>query len=229
MLENDLRSGEVYDARLAIDDWCTAEFEDKKWEDVVRVHAPRGVSRLCEASVIKTLEERQAISIEQCGDGYLYDFGIDAAGVCELKIKGYSGQKIQISYVECCREGKPDKGNLTFQDFDSSYVERVQDMCYTCRGGEEEHYIPYFSYYGFRYAFVTGITEEQAKKDLLTYQIKGADFKEVGGFSCSDETANLLQIMTRRSVFSNFLWIPTDCPHREKNGPGMQRCRQNIS
>lgn len=218
LLENDLRSGEVYDARRTIDDWCTAQFVDEEWEDVVSVHAPRGIPRICEASIIKTLEKRQAVSIEQYKDGYLYDFGIDAAGVCELKIKGYPGQQIHISYLECCKEGKPYKENLTFPDFNSPYVERVQNMCYTCRGGEEERYIPYFSYYGFRYAFVTGITEEQAKKDLLTYQVKGADFKEVGGFSCSDEIANLLQEMTRRSVFSNFLWIPTDCPHREKNG-----------
>lgn len=218
LLENDLRSGEVYDARLAIDTWCQPEFDDAGWENAIPVQAPRGVPRICEASLIRTLEKRQAVSIRECGNGYLYDFGVDAAGVCELRVKGVSGQKIQLSFVECCRDGVPDKENLTFPDFESPYVERVQDLCYTCRGGKEERYMPYFSYYGFRYVFVTGVTREQAVEGLLTYHIMGGDFREMGGFSCSDDTANTLQEMTRRSVFSNFLWIPTDCPHREKNG-----------
>ena len=37
---------------------------------------------------IKTYERRKAISIIPYEDGYLYDFGTDTAGVCELRIKG---------------------------------------------------------------------------------------------------------------------------------------------
>lgn len=78
--------------------------------------------------------------------------------------------------------------------------------------------MPSFTYYGFRYAYVRGIKEEQAVPELLTYHICGGAFEENGSFSCSDETANQLQAMTRRATLSNFLWFPTDCPHREKNG-----------
>lgn len=42
--------------------------------------------------------------------------------------------------------------------------------------------------------------------------------EERGGFTCSDQTANRLQEMTRRSDLSNFFYFPNDCPHREKNG-----------
>ena len=218
LLENDLRSGEIYDARLEIDGWCEPGLDDGSWQNAVTVKPPRGEARLCTASVIRTLEKRQAVSITPCMDGYLYDFGIDAAGACELCIRGERGQQVSLSYVECCKDGKPDKENITFPDFDSSYVNRVQDMTYICRGDRQETYLPHFSYYGFRYVYVTGITKEQATKELLTYHVMGGDFKEVANFSCSDEIANQLQEMTRRSVFSNFLWIPTDCPHREKNG-----------
>ena len=78
--------------------------------------------------------------------------------------------------------------------------------------------MPHFTYHGFRYVYVTGITEEQATKDLLTYYILNSDIKQIGSFSCDNEIVNKLQEATVRSDFSNFYYYPTDCPHREKNG-----------
>ncbi|MBR2338926.1 MAG: hypothetical protein IKA63_05625 [Clostridia bacterium] len=65
---------------------------------------------------------------------------------------------------------------------------------------------------------VEGITLEQATDDLLTYLMMSSEMAERGGFCCSDETLNCLFDMTRRSDRSNFVFFPTDCPHREKNG-----------
>lgn len=79
-------------------------------------------------------------------------------------------------------------------------------------------YIPSFTYHGFRYVLVKGITEEQATKDLLTYLATSSDTKAIGGFHCSDKTVNTLFEMIKRSDRSNFCYFPTDCPHREKNG-----------
>ena len=65
---------------------------------------------------------------------------------------------------------------------------------------------------------VSGITEAQATEDLLTALEMHSLLEERGGFSCSDETANKLQQMTRQSDVTNFYYFPTDCPQREKNG-----------
>lgn len=218
LLENELRSGEYYDARLAVDGWCLPEYDDRDWKPVIRVTPPRGKMRLCQAAPIQEYEQRKAVSIIPYEDGYLYDFGVDAAGVCELKISGFPGQKVEISYQEWYHDGILDKRNIMFPEADSPYISRVQDFCYICRGDKEERYMPWFSYYGFRYAYVRGITREQATKELLNYRCMSGAFQETGSFSCSDATANLLQKMTRRATLSNFLWFPTDCPHREKNG-----------
>ena len=78
--------------------------------------------------------------------------------------------------------------------------------------------MPPFTYHGFQYVLVEGIEEEQATESLLTYLVMNSDLAERGGFSCSDETANTLQLFTRRSDLANFYYFPTDCPHREKNG-----------
>lgn len=89
---------------------------------------------------------------------------------------------------------------------------------YICKGEGEETYTPSFTYHGFQYVLVTGITPEQATSDLLTYVVMNSDLKERGGFTCSDPTVNTLQELTRRSDLANFYYFPTDCPQREKNG-----------
>lgn len=45
---------------------------------------------------------------------------------------------------------------------------RVQKVRYILSGKGEEHYIPHFSYFGYRYIRVVGITAGQAKPSLLT-------------------------------------------------------------
>lgn len=218
LLEDDLRSGETYDARLEIRGWCAPDLPEEGWRPVVRRTPPRGTPRLCGASPVKVWETRRAVSILPYEDGYLYDFGVDAAGICELTVRGRPGQEIRISYGEWIHDGIFDRKNLMFPESDSPYKDRVQDTCYICRGEGEERWRPCFSYYGFRYAYVRGIDRKQADEELLAYHVLGGDFREMAAFSSSDATADRLWEMTRRATLSNFLWFPTDCPHREKNG-----------
>lgn len=218
ILEDELRCGEYYDARLWIDSWCLPSFQDEGWQPVIDVKPPGGEKRLCKAAPIKEYEQRKAISIIPYEEGWLYDFGVNAAGLCELKIKGMPGQEVKISYAEWFHDGILEKKNLMFPEYQSPYIEYVQNSCYICRGNGIERYMPSFTYFGFRYAYVRGIDKEQADEELLIYHVMGGDFQEIGSFFCSDVTANELQGMTRRAALSNFFWFPTDCPHREKNG-----------
>ena len=96
--------------------------------------------------------------------------------------------------------------------------DRVQEDEYYCSGKGVEEYMPHFTYHGFRYAMITGVTEKQANEDLLTYIEMSSDIKPNGSFVCSDEVTNKIQEATVRSNYSNFWHIPTDCPQREKNG-----------
>ena len=147
-------------------------------------------------------------------EGYLYDFGIDTAGIVRLKVKGERGQKIDLQFGEYLDEnGNPDISNVQF--YPEGYAQR--DI-YICKGEGEEIFQPQFTYHGFRYVVVLGITEEQATKDLLTYIVCSSALEERGNFRCSDDIINRLQAMTRNATLSNFYYFPTDCPHREKNG-----------
>ncbi len=54
-------------------------------------------------------------------------------------------------------DGKADYNNINL--FPVGYVQR--DI-YIVGSGEEEIYEPFFTYHGFRYLYVSGITREQA-------------------------------------------------------------------
>ena len=119
LLENEFRSGETYDARLEIDGWDIPGYDDSAWKTVIQVTPPRGKMKLCKASPIGEYEVRKAVSIIPYEEGYLYDFGVDTAGVCELNISGHRGQKVEISYQEWYHDGILDKRNIMFPDADS--------------------------------------------------------------------------------------------------------------
>ena len=61
------------------------------------------------------------------------------------------------------------------------------------------------------------VGEGVSLKKLEVRQIH-SDFDPVGSFECSSPVINRLQEITRVSYLANFVGIPTDCPHREKNG-----------
>lgn len=220
---DDYRYGEHYDARLEQSGWNTANFDDSAWDNALPAPTPRGEIRICEAEPIVVTKELKPVSITKMDEGYLYDFGENCAGVCRLSVTGEKGQRIELRHGELLIDGKMDIEYIWFPynengihwDFDKKYI---HNDIYICKGDGVETYIPSFTYHGFQYVMVTGITEEQATPELLTYLVMNSDLKSCGNFTTSDKTLSALQDMTIRSDLANFYYFPTDCPQREKNG-----------
>lgn len=210
---DELRCGEYFDARMEQPGWTKPEFDDSEWKNAIKAPVPKGEPCLCGAEPIVITKRMKPVSIQESENGYLYDFGVNCAGICRLYVNGNPGQKISLEHGERLENGKLDLKNIQFVP--DGYV---QKDIYICKGVKGETYEPSFTYHGFRYVLVKGITEEQAVPELLTYLVMNSDLKEAGGFECSDPIANTLQTMVRRSTLSNFYYFPTDCPHREKNG-----------
>lgn len=219
---DDYRMGEQYDARLEIPGWNMPGFDDSGWKNALPAPTPKGEKRICQAPPIVVFEERKPVSITPEGDGYRYDFGANCAGVCRLKIKGTPGQRVCLFHGEWVTEENVLDLSRIWKLKDPEQIEidipLVHKDYYTCKGTEEETYTPTFTYHGFQYVLVTGITPEQATEDLLTYVVLSSDLKERGNFACSDPVVNKLQELTRRASLSNVHHIVTDCPQREKNG-----------
>ncbi|MBQ4562452.1 MAG: family 78 glycoside hydrolase catalytic domain [Clostridia bacterium] len=209
---NDYYFGEHYDARLEQPGWDTLDFDDSSWQKANPRLPTRGEARICEAPPVLKYEERKPVSITEYKGGYIYDFGLNGAGLTRLHINGTPGQKVTTKHFEVMVDGAPYYDNICYKG-----CERMQEDEYICAGGEATH-MPKFTYHGFRYVYVTGITPEQATPELLTYVVMHSDVPMRGSFKCDNETINKIQEMTVRSDLSNLIHIPTDSPHRERNG-----------
>ena len=217
---DDFRYGEYYDARESIENWSATDLDDSSWANAILAEAPKGEFKLCKAEPIKTEEILKPQTIIKCKDGYVYDFGVNTAGLCKLNIKdSTAGQTLTFRYFELMRDGEPfiDTTVFPISRF-PDYRDLNQKDIYICRGDACEEWMPRFTYHGFRYALVSGITESQATEELLSYHVMHSELKRTGDFKCSDATVNKLFEMAVNSDLSNFYYFPTDCPHREKNG-----------
>ena len=216
---DDLRYGEKYDANKELPGWNLPGCDLSDWTPSIHRSRNRGDAILCDNRPIVPTAELKAISITPVDGGYLYDFGVNIVGLTRLSIQGEAGQHVAIDHSEILEDGKLSIRNIIFERPHLMHLfPYIQHTEYTCRGEGVEEYLPHFTYYGFRYAFIKGVDESQATPELLTAVVMNTDLGDRGDFSCSDEILNKLQEMTRRSTLGNFQHFPNDCPHREKNG-----------
>lgn len=218
IIEDDLRLGEKYDARLEIADWSLPGFDDSLWKSVISVKSPAGEKRLCAVRPIKIRKEIKPVAIMAEDDGYVYDFGIDSTGIFRLSLSAKAGQEIKMLFGEVLKDGKFYWKNIGFirEEYKDMRPYR-QGGTYVCKDGQN-CYEPGFAYFGFRYVKICGVTKEQATTDLLTMLCCNTELVQNGSFECSDEVLNKIQEITVNSTITNFHHFPTDCPHREKNG-----------
>ena len=241
ILFDDIRSGCFYDANLESEGWLENDYDDSAWESVKPAEKPRGEYRLCGADPVVVTQEIKAVEIRegklsndfgnrdnmkldtqfkfdfrQRGEtGYIFDFGVNTAGIFRLKVDGIKGQQI---YIQMC-EFATSAGEPSYINTGSFYPDCYgQTALYICKGEKDEIFEPPFTYFGYRYAVVFGLQKEQVNDETLVMLRANSDLKERGMFDCSDPVMNALRDMSRVSDLANFYYFPTDCPHREKNG-----------
>ena len=208
---NSLRNGEWYDARREVQ-----RINERPAK--VEKYAPWGLIRPEDAVPCREGEIFEPKSVSKTPYGHdLYDFGANIAGWCEIEVEGDAGSKVTLDYDEAITSR-----NWLLEEikkFTRGRGEKrpVQHDEYTLagrEGGEKWH--PRFTYHGFRYVAVK--VDGRAKVNAIRARFVHSDFRRAGTLATSDKTFAALQSATERSYLSNFVGIPTDCPHREKNG-----------
>lgn len=206
---NALRNGESYDARLEMPGWAQNGFDDSAWEKVSVTHGPGGIlyeqtSAPCRVTQIFPMHKQEK---------GIWDAGQNIAGRAEITVHGKKGDHVKIQYSDVLN---PD-GTLK-TDTLSQYITsgEFQTDHYTLKGGETEVWHPRFTYHGFRYVSL----EYSGEVEILSVSAQAihSDVRQIGDFTCSDPDMNTLKKCTCWSYLNNFVGIPTDCPHREKNG-----------
>lgn len=215
LVHDSIRNGEWYDARREQPGWDTPDFDGAQWGGAQVVDAPKGLLRAQQSPPIRVTETLTPVKLTEPKPGvFVFDLGQNIAGWAQLQVTGPAGTAITLRYGERLA----DDGTVTQKPIDA-YVKqgRFQTDVYVLRGQGQETWEPRFTYHGFRYVEVTG-WPGQPTAESLRGRVVHNDFASAGEFACSHELLNLIQRCTRWSYRGNFVSIPTDCPHREKNG-----------
>ena len=208
--------GEDYDAQLEQPGWNNSGFDDSSWKQSVTVNPPGG-NLVAETDYPVEVKESFTASniIELKDSSYLYDFGQNASGIIELKVKGEKGQNVILTPAELITpENQPNQ-----RASGAPYV-----FNYTLKGDGIETWKPGFTYYGFRYVKVEGAAPSgKTSPDIaeivdlkMLHTRNGA--KSTGAFSCSNDLFNRTFNLINWAIKSNLQSVVTDCPHREKLG-----------
>ncbi|MEI8246112.1 MAG: glycoside hydrolase family 78 protein [Lentisphaerota bacterium] len=208
-----LRNGETYDARLELDGWLTPDYDDTFWSNVVRVAPPGGMLQEQTMPPCQVMQTIPSVRQWTVPNGTVYDFGQNMTGWGRIAVSGDAGTEITLRYGERLTQSR---------DIDQEHIAQYinagdfQTDRYILKGKGIEVWEPRFTYHGFQYVQINIAGNAQVK--AVEGQVVHTAFERIGYFSCSNDTVNQLQKCTIWSYIGNFTGIPTDCPHREKNG-----------
>jgi alpha-L-rhamnosidase len=208
-LEADFLKGETYDARLAFPAWDEPGFDDIHWHAVAvgsdEVHP---LVQAHPGPPVRAIQEFPAQQITEPKPGvFVLNLGRNFAGVPRLKVSGKPGQNITLRFAERLN---PD-GTIYTVNLRSA---RATDT-YICRGKGTEIWQPRFTFHGFQYIEITGLSGKPAKDTVVGVALS-SDTPVAGAFTCSDPMLNQLHSNIYWTQRANFIDIPTDCPQRDE-------------
>ncbi len=203
-------SWQVRRSKITFSNLYDGEHRDDTLEELPREQAawcekPKGklTERMSLPVIIHEVLEPEKLLITPTGEK-VFDLGQEFAGIFSLRVQEPKGTVIRIQTGEILQNGNFYNENL--RSAKSEYV-YVSD-------GHEHRIIPHFTYYGYRYVKVQGISNPRKEdfKGLVLY----SDIAATGKMETGHELVNRLIENIRWGLQSNFLDVPTDCPQRDE-------------
>ena len=213
ILSNGIYDGEVHDARLAKNGWDTPQGaaptdRTEGWFIASPVEGPGGALQAMPCEPIRVTDTRRPVDFKEPTRGiFVFDMGQNTAGWARLRAEGEAGQRITMRYAETLRED----GTINQDNLQTAAARDV----YICAGEGQEQWEPRFTYHGFRYVQVEGLSRP-ATLDMLDQRVVRSDLRSIGQFHCSNELLNRIHKMVWWTEASNQHGLPTDCPQRNE-------------
>ncbi|NGY64702.1 family 78 glycoside hydrolase catalytic domain [Lentzea sp. NEAU-D13] len=207
-VSNSLYTGETYDARLAPRDWTKPGFDDSLWQTAPVRPAPKGTLKAQEHEPIRVVESVTPVVTSPKPGVFVADMGRTMSGWTQLTVNAPAGTLVRLKHGETLNSDgtvKMENGHVTGG--------RIQLDEYISAGGNGT-WEPKFSYKGFRYVEVTGLTAAPR----LVGRVVHSDVPQTSTFRCSEPLFEQYDAAMRRTVLNNLHGIPTDTPTYEKNG-----------
>ena len=211
---NCIRGGETIDKREHQKGWHLASFNDLGWQSATAVPAPVGTLKAQRMPPMKVNEHIQPVKITEPKKGiYLVDFGKNITGWVAFTTRGKKGQTIICNYSE----GLNNDGSINPRKSAGHTDGRYQTGILILNGDGDETFEPRFTYHGFRYVQLQGLTQPIQAGDIAAKSIHTA-LDTIGYFSCSDVRFNNMQAAVQRTLLNSVHSMPGEEPTREKMG-----------
>ncbi len=208
--------GATYDARREMPGWDSPGFNAKSWKPALPAPKNVKVGKLVwqRSEPIRVTAELPAIKVTQPKPGvYVFDLGQNIAGWCHLSLSEARGTEITLLHNEVLN---PD-GTVYMDNLHAGHLctgDRQIDR-YICSGNGLEGFEPNFTYHGFRYVEVHGLTKRPTAAALIG-RVFHTSFQHMGEFQCSNPLVNRLVENIQWSQRGNMMGIPTDCCQRDE-------------
>jgi len=212
--------GETYDERVEKPGWDLPDYDDSAWTTAQVVSAPGGKLAAQMMPPIKADRIIKPVRLAEPRSGvFVFDMGQNFAGFAELSMRGPAGAKVVMKYGErLSKDGMLDRADIQQHVVRVDPKQQYQTDTYILGDTARiTHHVSRFTYHGFQYVEVTGFPGKPALDTLRGVFIHSA-VPVAGEFGCSNPLLNKIWRAGRWSYLSNLQGIPTDCPHREKNG-----------
>lgn len=212
-----IRSGEYVDMRKYDTAWREVGFDDSAWHSALTCDLPAAAKlMLVPCNAVREFERFSPARIFQAEDGAtVVDFGETISGYAEVTLTEPVGTEIVFYYAE----EVDGAGNLKHNKMDDHHFYRGNPFQINkmIASGSTDTFKPLFSYHGFRYIRIKGLTKPLDASQItaiFTHQniARRADFKS------GNAVLNYIYRAGIRSSFCNMFWSMTDCPTREKLG-----------
>ncbi|KAF1955373.1 hypothetical protein CC80DRAFT_564968 [Byssothecium circinans] len=210
VLGAEIYNGETFDSALDDVSWSTTDTSAKPIGKVEEVGFPEAgliAPDVCPVRRVMGLSAKELI-ITPSGKKIL-DFGQNLVDWLKIlvDIPGNKGDKVVIRHAEVLENGE-----LGTRPLRTARAENIIHL-----GGKTKDYESRFSWYGFRYAEISGY-DKLSLADFKAIVIS-TDLRRTGTFQCSHDLINKLHENTIWSTRGNFVSVPTDCPqHDERLG-----------
>jgi alpha-L-rhamnosidase len=206
--DNQEYDGETQDFRMDLGGWLLPGYEATDW---IQAETPNGPAGRLAAQAIEPLritETVTAVAITHPTPGvHIFDLGQNIVGWARLRAREASGARIEMRHAETL-----DKAG--FLDTRNLRSAKAADTFILGESGEQI-LEPRFTYHGFRYVEVRGLSQAPEITDLEGLVVH-SDLERIGSFNCSHPLLNRLHENMVWGIRGNLRGVPTDCPQRDE-------------
>lgn len=194
----------------------TSIYDGERRDDTL-APVPPVKAQLCEKAALEKINLKERLSLPVLPHEELdcellhtpagetvFDTHQNLAGMFTLRVCEPAGTKIHIQMGEVLQQGNFYNENLRTAKAEYIYI----------ADGSEQTICPVFTFYGFRYAKVSGV-RNLAKEDFKAIAYY-SDITPAGELVTGNDKINRLISNVKWGQKGNFVDVPTDCPQRDE-------------